>query len=245
MPNPPVVGTMTDSSISGIAPKRYRRQQPRRQLRQPPVPSLLPMLLPSRWPTATTGRCGNGWKPPASPTSWRSPAITMCPSARARPSARTRWRRRSQPAAGSGSPAGPAPRGSGCMTGRFRAAKNETALDHYQVRKHTAWYRHITLAMCAHAWLAVTAAGHPPDARDLAPSRAPAGAPSALVCLAAQAPGPRPALPLPATARTIPRLTSSSRASSRLCINHVTARNTRPFAGRYLELTLTLPVVSR
>jgi SRSO17 transposase len=44
----------------------------------------------------------------------------------------------------------------------FRAAKNETALDHYQVRKHTAWYRHITLAMCACAWLAVTAAGHQP-----------------------------------------------------------------------------------
>jgi len=44
----------------------------------------------------------------------------------------------------------------------FRAAKTETALDHYQVRKHTAWYRHITLAVCAHAWLAVTAAGHPP-----------------------------------------------------------------------------------
>jgi SRSO17 transposase len=34
----------------------------------------------------------------------------------------------------------------------FAAAKNETALDHYQVRRHTAWYRHITLAMCAHAW---------------------------------------------------------------------------------------------
>ena len=48
------------------------------------------------------------------------------------------------------------------MTGRFRAAKNETALDHYQARKHTAWYRHVTLAMCACAWLAVTAAGHPP-----------------------------------------------------------------------------------
>jgi len=44
----------------------------------------------------------------------------------------------------------------------FQAAKNETALDHYQVRCHLAWYRHITLAMCAHAWLAVTAAGHPP-----------------------------------------------------------------------------------
>jgi SRSO17 transposase len=39
----------------------------------------------------------------------------------------------------------------------FQAAKNEAALDHYQVRKHTAWYRHVTLAMCAQAWLAVTA----------------------------------------------------------------------------------------
>jgi SRSO17 transposase len=45
----------------------------------------------------------------------------------------------------------------------FQAAKNETALDHYQVRKHSGWYRHVTLAMCAHAWLAVTAAaGRPP-----------------------------------------------------------------------------------
>jgi SRSO17 transposase len=44
----------------------------------------------------------------------------------------------------------------------FQAAKNETALDHYQVRKHTAWYRHVTLAMCAHAWLAVTAAASRP-----------------------------------------------------------------------------------
>ena len=47
----------------------------------------------------------------------------------------------------------------------FQAAKNETALDHYQVRKHCAWYRHITLAMCAQAWLAITAAASrpPPD----------------------------------------------------------------------------------
>jgi SRSO17 transposase len=44
----------------------------------------------------------------------------------------------------------------------FQAAKNETALDHYQVRKHTAWYRHVTLAMCALAWLAVTAAASRP-----------------------------------------------------------------------------------
>lgn len=27
----------------------------------------------------------------------------------------------------------------------FQAAKNETALDHYQVRLHVAWYRYITL----------------------------------------------------------------------------------------------------
>jgi SRSO17 transposase len=48
----------------------------------------------------------------------------------------------------------------------FQAAKNETALDHYQVRKHSGWYRHVTLAMCAHAWLAITAAAsrHPPEA---------------------------------------------------------------------------------
>jgi SRSO17 transposase len=44
----------------------------------------------------------------------------------------------------------------------FQAGKNETALDHYQVRKHGAWYRHVTLAMCAHAWLAVTAAASRP-----------------------------------------------------------------------------------
>ena len=44
----------------------------------------------------------------------------------------------------------------------FQAAKNEAALDHYQVRKHAAWYRHVTLAMCALAWLAVTAAASRP-----------------------------------------------------------------------------------
>jgi SRSO17 transposase len=39
----------------------------------------------------------------------------------------------------------------------FAEAKNETGLDQYQVRKYSAWYRHITLAMLAHAFLAVTA----------------------------------------------------------------------------------------
>lgn len=33
-------------------------------------------------------------------------------------------------------------------------AKGETGLDHYQVRFWQSWYRHITLSMIAHAWLA-------------------------------------------------------------------------------------------
>nr|BFE28672.1 hypothetical protein GCM10010200_009230 [Actinomadura rugatobispora] len=48
----------------------------------------------------------------------------------------------------------------------FQAAKNEVGLDHYQVRKHTAWYRHITLAMVAHAHLVFLAARRPPDPGD-------------------------------------------------------------------------------
>jgi SRSO17 transposase len=39
----------------------------------------------------------------------------------------------------------------------FQFAKNETGLDHYQVRTYTAWYRHITLSMLAAAFLAATA----------------------------------------------------------------------------------------
>ena len=39
----------------------------------------------------------------------------------------------------------------------FQFAKNETGLDHYQVRKYQAWYRHVTLSMLAAAFLAVTA----------------------------------------------------------------------------------------
>lgn len=40
----------------------------------------------------------------------------------------------------------------------FQTAKNEVGLDHYQVRRYDAWYRHVTLAMLAHTYLAVTAA---------------------------------------------------------------------------------------
>jgi SRSO17 transposase len=39
----------------------------------------------------------------------------------------------------------------------FAEAKGEAGLDHYQVRKYRAWYRHATLAMLAHAFLAVAA----------------------------------------------------------------------------------------
>jgi SRSO17 transposase len=40
----------------------------------------------------------------------------------------------------------------------FQAAKNEAGLPSYQVRDYTAWYRHITLAMLAHAYLNATRA---------------------------------------------------------------------------------------
>lgn len=37
----------------------------------------------------------------------------------------------------------------------FQTAKNETGLDQYQVRQYQAWYRHVTLAMAAAAFLAL------------------------------------------------------------------------------------------
>jgi SRSO17 transposase len=47
----------------------------------------------------------------------------------------------------------------------FEAAKSEVGLDEYEVRSWTGWHRHITLAMLAHAYLAVlrkTAGGEKP-----------------------------------------------------------------------------------
>jgi SRSO17 transposase len=38
----------------------------------------------------------------------------------------------------------------------FAEAKSEVGLDQYEVRLYHSWYRHITLAMIAHAWLAYT-----------------------------------------------------------------------------------------
>jgi SRSO17 transposase len=45
----------------------------------------------------------------------------------------------------------------------FQTAKTEVGLDQYQVRRYDAWYRHITLALLAHAYLSVTAAISPKD----------------------------------------------------------------------------------
>ncbi|WP_425556187.1 IS701 family transposase [Glycomyces endophyticus] len=44
------------------------------------------------------------------------------------------------------------------MAACLRAAKAECGLDHYQVRRWEGWYRHVTLAMLAHAFVAVTTA---------------------------------------------------------------------------------------
>jgi hypothetical protein len=40
----------------------------------------------------------------------------------------------------------------------FQTAKDQVGLDHYEVRRWAGWYRHITLALLAHAFLAVTRA---------------------------------------------------------------------------------------
>jgi len=37
----------------------------------------------------------------------------------------------------------------------FAESKGEVGLDHYEVRSYNGWYRHITMAMCAHALLSV------------------------------------------------------------------------------------------
>jgi SRSO17 transposase len=42
----------------------------------------------------------------------------------------------------------------------FQQAKGEAGLDHYEVRRYDAWYRHVTLVMLAHAFLVVMRARH-------------------------------------------------------------------------------------
>ncbi|MFE4357650.1 hypothetical protein [Kitasatospora sp. NPDC056800] len=40
----------------------------------------------------------------------------------------------------------------------FQSARNECGLDQYEVRRYVGWYRHITLALLAHTFLAAIAA---------------------------------------------------------------------------------------
>src|SRR4051812_10671335 len=105
----------------------------------------------------------------------------------------------------------------------FEAAKGEVGLDQYEVRSWTGWHRHVTLAVLAHAYLAVVreaAVGGRATARPrrgaAAADRA-GGAPAALgpavgaqprsrgrarlVALAPPPPAARPPLPLAASNR--------------------------------------------
>jgi SRSO17 transposase len=51
----------------------------------------------------------------------------------------------------------------------FQAGKGQVGLDNYQVRLYHAWYRHITLAMVAHTFLAILAHRHREKKGDLHP----------------------------------------------------------------------------
>jgi SRSO17 transposase len=61
----------------------------------------------------------------------------------------------------------------------FEAAKGEVGLDQYEVRGWTGWHRHVTLALLAHAYLAVTRAAAGGGKRRRGPRRSPRGPPAA------------------------------------------------------------------
>jgi SRSO17 transposase len=105
----------------------------------------------------------------------------------------------------------------------FEAAKGEVGLDEYEVRSWTGWHRHVTLAMLAHAYLAVIreaavgGIGAARPGRGAAAADRARGAPAALapalgaparsrgrarlVALATTPPAARPPLPLAASNR--------------------------------------------
>ncbi|MEU1408010.1 transposase [Streptomyces sp. NPDC005728] len=60
----------------------------------------------------------------------------------------------------------------------FQAAKNQCGLDEYEVRRYVGWYRHITLAMLAHAFHAVLAVRALDTAKGAAETTPPASSPS-------------------------------------------------------------------
>jgi SRSO17 transposase len=47
----------------------------------------------------------------------------------------------------------------------FQAAKDQVGVDHNQVRRWDAWYRHVTLGLVAQAFLATVHAHPAPTAR--------------------------------------------------------------------------------
>jgi hypothetical protein len=114
---------------------------------------------------------------------------------------------------------------------RFQTGKGLCGLDQHQVRRWHCWYRWVTLAMLAHAFLVVAAqAEHSrspasPELIELscnevghrfavlvAPPAGRARPPAGLVAVAATPSGTRPDLPLPPTSRPGPmKLTGASR----------------------------------
>jgi RNA polymerase sigma-70 factor (sigma-E family) len=103
---------------------------------------------------------------------------------------------------------------------RFQTGKGLVGLDQHQLRRWRSWYRWVTLAMLAHAFLVVAAVTErtrrppPPGACPVDLQRGPAPArgsarrpgrrsrpPAALVGVATPTPGTRPQLPLPTARR--------------------------------------------
>ena len=104
--------------------------------------------------TETTARCAPGWKPSASRTCSRSPAIAGYPLPQLSP--------------GHAGDTGHGGRAALAIEENFQAGKGLTGLDEHQVRRWTSWYRWVTLAMLAAAVLTIAAAlGH---ARDPGPA---------------------------------------------------------------------------
>ena len=99
----------------------------------------------------------------------------------------------------------------------FEAAKGEVGLDQYEVRSWTGWHRHVTLAMLAHAYLAVirkTVVGggaHTRSAGGAPAAHRPGNPPAALAPRlgARTRPHSRPRLVLLATAASTARTTMS------------------------------------
>jgi len=60
----------------------------------------------------------------------------------------------------------------------FQTGKAEVGLDHYQVRRYDGWYRQMTLAMFAHAFLTVTRAASAGKGGHQIPARTSSRSPS-------------------------------------------------------------------